>query len=116
MNLPGNFHTAPRLTSLWRSVLIVSAVCFLTINVVTRYSMAGYDISNVKTARVAKVSPQESQRQRLLGNGLHWVSPAAASSLFQPPRVSVPAVSAVFVAINLESESWLYKRPPPSSY
>lgn len=112
MTLPGNSSVGAR--SSWRSLLVVLAIGFLTVNVVTRYSVAGYEISSVRTARVVKSPSQQSQRQRLLSNALQWISPAPASTLFQPARIVVRPVSAVFLAINLDSESWLYNRPPPS--
>ena len=103
-----------RLTSSWRGLLIVLTVGFLAVNVVTRYSTPGYEVSSVRTASIVKAASPQPLRQRLLSNGLNWMAPAPASTFFQPPRISVSAVSAEFPAINLESESWLYNRPPPS--
>jgi len=97
-----------------RGALIILAVCALTINVATRYSAWGSETPGVRTVSVVKSASAGSQRQRLLSNGLHWMSPAPSSTFFHPPRVSLPAVSAVFPAIHLDSESWLYNRPPPS--
>jgi hypothetical protein len=98
---------------LWR-LLVVFAIGFLTVNVVTRYNATGSDAPSVRTVSAAKSPSQESQRQRLLNNGLHWISPPPASTAFQSPPISVRVVSAIFPAIHLDSESWLYNRPPPS--
>jgi hypothetical protein len=114
MTRPGNSFARARLSGSWRSLLAVLAIGFITVNVVTRYSMWGSDVPHVRTASAAKSPDQQSRSQRLLGNGLHWISPAPISTVFQSPRIPVRAVSAVFVAINLDSESWLYNRPPPS--
>jgi hypothetical protein len=92
-------------------MLVVVSICALTISLATRYSGLGSEVP--KTVSVVKSQSQQSQRQRLLGNGLHWIAPAPSSTFFRPPRASVHAVSAVFTAIHLDSESWLYKRPPP---
>lgn len=103
---------AGRQPGYWRSVLVILSICALTISVATRYTGLGTEVP--KTVSVAKSQSQESQRQQLLGNGLHWMAPAPSSTFFHPPQTSVLAVSAVFTAIHLDSESWLYKRPPPS--
>jgi len=98
----------------WRDVVVALAICVLVVNVATRYRMFGAEAPSGRTVSVMKAQSPECQRQRLLSNGLHWISPVPKSTIFQPPRASVPAVSAVFLAINLDSESWLYNRPPPS--
>src|ERR1700676_1299641 len=114
MMRPENSFASTSVSLLWRRLLVVFAIGFLTVNVVTRYSVTGSDPAHVRTASASKSPSQESQRQRLLSNGLHWMSPPPVSTPFQPPRIPVRAVSAVFPAIHLESESWLYNRPPPS--
>ena len=114
MTLLGNLRVGKHPSDSWRGVLVVLAICALTVNVVTRYGVFGSEAPGVRTVSAAKSHSQELQRQRLLGNGLHWVAPAPRSTFFQPPRAAVHAVSAVFLAINLDSESWLYNRPPPS--
>jgi len=98
----------------WRGVLAVLAICAVTISLATRYSGLGSQVSRVRTAGVVESQSQQFQRQRLLGNGLQWMVPAPSSTFFQRPRASVRAVSAEFTAIHLDSESWLYNRPPPS--
>src|ERR1700722_5487684 len=114
MRWPGNSFARTSPSSLRLRLLIILAIAFLTVNVVTRYSVPSADAPRVRTASAAKAPSQESQRQRLLSNGLHWISPPPVSTAFLPPRVPVRAVSAVFPAIHLGSESWLYNRPPPS--
>jgi hypothetical protein len=114
MALLRNLRVGKHPSASWRGVLVVLGICVLTVNVVTRYSILGSEARGVKTVISGKSHSGESQRQRLLGNGLHWAAPAPKSTLVQPPRAAVHAVSAVFLAINLDSESWLYNRPPPS--
>jgi len=114
--------TRARRSSLCRCGLVVLAACLLAVNVATRYNV-GFEPANLKTARslnatkivkAVKLRSQDSQRQRLLSDGFDWASPAPSSALFRPPQSAVHAVSAVFSPINLDSESWLYNRPPPS--
>jgi hypothetical protein len=115
MAMLGNLGVGTRTSCSWRGVLVVLAICALALNVATRYSGLGPEASGVRTVTAERAQSQESQRQRLLGNGLHWISPLRSSTFFQaPPQASAHAVSAVFLAINLDSESWLYNRPPPS--
>jgi hypothetical protein len=114
MGLLGNLRAGEHSSYSWRGVLVVLAICAVTISVATRYSGLGSEVSNVKTVSVLKSQSQQFQRQRLLDNGLHWMAPASSSAFFQPPRASVHAVLAEFSAIHLVSESWLYNRPPPS--
>lgn len=112
MGLLRNLRVGRHSGDTWRSMLVVLSICALTISLATRYSGLGSEAP--KRVSVVKSQSQQSQRQRLLGNGLHWIAPAPNSTFFHPPLASVPAVSAVFTAIHLDSESWLYKRPPPS--
>ena len=114
MFYPGNPRGSGRASRCWLGLLVVLSICILTVNVATRYSDPGPGTPGLRTiSRIASHS-QESQRQRLIANGLHWISPAPVSRFFQPPRSFVHPVSAIFTAINLDSESWLYNRPPPS--
>src|ERR1700731_1901640 len=114
MTWPEDYFASTSVSLLWRRLLVVLAIGFLTVNVVTRYGVTASDAPSVRVVSTAKSPSQESQRQRLLSNGLHWISPPPASQPFQPPRIPVRAASAVFPAIHLDSESWLYNRPPPS--
>jgi hypothetical protein len=114
MALLGDFRVGKHPRDSWRGVLVVLAICALTVNVVTRYCVLGSDAPGASTVSAAKSHSQELQKQRLLDNGLHWVAPAPKSTFFQAPRAAVQAVSAVFLAIHLDSESWLCNRPPPS--
>src|SRR5208283_1757741 len=106
-------HSRAR-SSLWsrcRIAIVVLAIFSLTASLATRYSALGSEVQ--KIAAVKSQSP-DAQRQRLLGNALQWTAPAASFTLFQPPRSSVLTVSVVIPSTNLDSESWLYNRPPPS--
>jgi len=106
-------HSRARV-SLWsrcQIAIIVLAIFSLAASLATRYSALGSEVQ--KIAAVKSQSP-DVQRQRLLSNALQWTAPAASFTLFQPPRSSVLTVSVVVPSTNLNSESWLYNRPPPS--
>jgi len=97
----------------WRSALVILAVCALTVNVVTRYSTCGSRAPSSRTISVLKSNVGSSQTQRLLSNGLPWIAPAPAVTFLEPPKARTSAISALVPAIHLDSESWLYNRPPP---
>jgi len=114
MTLADNSFAERRSSCSWRSLLILLAISFLVVHVVTRYGAAGHEVSSARVVNAIKCQVPQSQRQRLLGNGLHWISPVSDPTVFEPPRIAILAVSAVVRPINLDSESWLYNRPPPS--
>jgi hypothetical protein len=108
----------PRAARLWsrcRIVVVVLAICCLTVSVATRYTVLGTEVqSEVRNVTTVKPLSLDARRQHLLSNALQWTAPASYFTLFQPPRSSVLTVSAVVPSTNLSSESWLYNRPPPS--
>jgi hypothetical protein len=105
--------------SLWsrcRIVVVVLAICCLTVSVATRYTVLSPEVqSEVRNVTTVKPLSLDARRQHLLSNALQWTAPASNFTLFHPPRSSVLTVSAVVPSTNLSSESWLYNRPPPSS-
>ena len=101
---------------LWHGGLIVFAICALTVNIATRYSAWGSESASARTVTTVKTQSLDCQRQRLLSDGLYWISPVTRSTFLRPPRSTARAISAVSPAIHLDSESWLYNRPPPSCW
>jgi hypothetical protein len=93
---------------------VAIVICAITISVATRYNGTGSETPNPASVTVLKSQSYQFPRQRLLGNGLYWMSPVLITTFFQPPRTSVLAASAEVTAIHLASESWLGNRPPPS--
>jgi len=106
-------HSSAR-ASLWvwcRNALLGLAICSLTTSLATRYTGLG---PQVLSSTAVKYQSPDDQRQRLLDNAVQWTAPVASFTLFQPPRSSVFAPSVVLPPTNLNSESWLFSRPPPS--
>jgi len=98
---------APR----WRIAVVLLAIVCLAASLATRFAVVGPEVQKETSA---KSQTPDAQRQHLLASGLQWTTPASSFTLFQPPRTSVLAASVVVLATNLNSESWLYNRPPPS--
>jgi hypothetical protein len=98
-----------RWVSIWRRTLILAAVLSLAINVATRYTTV------VPSSAAKIVSPQsvDAKRQHLLNDGLHWSAPAATFVLFQPAGASAAALPPVPPVTRLDSEDFLFSRPPP---
>ena len=96
----------------WCAVVVLMAVCALTIRVATRYgSPETSPATGVKISRC--YSAPEHGRQRLTKDGENWAPPLIVSSpLQQPASYSQLAVEAPAVA-NPSFASVLYYRPPP---
>ena len=98
----------------WCAVVVLFAVCALTVSVTTRYTLSrGVSDNSVKTVR-KHVSPEQS-RQRLLKNAATWMPPVVSSSVLQAPTFYPRIAPAGPPIPRLFFEQNLYNRPPPSS-
>jgi len=96
----------------WCAVLVVFAVCSLTISVATRYHSYPSACKNTDTAVQKHASP-EPKRQRLIKDASAWTPPVICPVVFQAPR-SYPRVAPAGPPIpSLLFEENLYNRPPP---
>jgi hypothetical protein len=111
MALLKHSRTLMRLRSSCRGALVVLAICSLTVSLATRYTVLD---SKAPTGKIVKSQSSDAKRQHLVKDALKWTAPVAEFTLLPAVRSCVHAVSAVFPATNLSSESWLYNRPPPS--
>jgi preprotein translocase subunit SecY len=96
----------------WCALVVLVAVCALTVSVATRYTAPGESgISTTHT--VSKHAGPASSRQRLDLNAAGWTPPVIDSAVLQTPRHAkvIPAQPTV---LKLFPESSLYNRPPPS--
>jgi hypothetical protein len=98
----------------WCAVVILFAVCALTVSVATRYGSPG-GASNDTVTTVQKHSSPEPGRQRLLNNAASWIPPVVASAVRQAPASSLHIAPAVPALPSLVFDENLYNRPPPSS-
>ena len=98
--------------SYWHRALVLAAVLALAINVASRYCrVTGGEHQATKSA---KSHSPDSERQRLLNNGLHWSAPAITSFLFEPWRVSLRVLPDIPPIIRFYSVDCLPTRAPPS--
>jgi hypothetical protein len=104
-------YRAVRRISVWRSTLVLGAILSLTISVATRFSTTAPSKTSTKVVR--SESPN-SERQRLLNDGLLWCAPAMTSALFEPAGVSLEILPAVPAITRSHFEDLLFSRPPPS--
>jgi hypothetical protein len=99
---------------LLHSVIVVIAVCALTVSVATRYCYAGSSSAYATTILHKHSSPQTA-RQRLSKDAATWIPPIFFPAILRAatfyPRVA-PAGPPV---LGLFFEKSLYNRPPPSS-
>jgi len=98
----------------WCAVLVVVAVCALTVNVATRYSFSGTESSSAVKAVQTHASPEPS-RQRLLKTTATSLPVVVCHAVLETPgsyrrlAPAAPPTSELFFKQNL------YNRPPPSS-
>jgi hypothetical protein len=98
----------------WCALVVLLAVCSLTISVATRYS-SPETVSNPVTKTLQKQSSEEPGRQRLTKNAATWMPPIVVSAVFYIPCQHPKVVSAGRQVPNPAFVSSLYYRPPPSS-
>ncbi|HWW13720.1 MAG TPA: hypothetical protein VN310_03575 [Candidatus Dormibacteraeota bacterium] len=98
----------------WCAVVVLVAVCSLTVSVATRYcSPLGTSSLTMKTVQT-HTSP-DAKRQRLTKNAANWVPPVVCFDILQSPS-SYPRIAPAAPPIpSLFFEENLYNRPPPSS-
>jgi hypothetical protein len=111
MHNPRNFGNLPR--SRWCALIVLLAVCALTVSVATRYcSPEGSSAYRVNT--VHRHHSQETSRQRLTKDAANWIPELICSAVLQTrpcyPRIA-PAEQPV---LSTRFENSLYNRPPPS--
>lgn len=98
----------------WCAVIVLVAVCTLTISVTTRYSSPWvFSSHTVKTIRT-HASP-DTKRQRLAKNAADWMPPVLCFGALQAPSFYSRIVPARPPVANLFFEESLYNRPPPAS-
>jgi hypothetical protein len=97
----------------WCALIVLMAVCSLTVSVATRYSTPSTGQSpTVKTLRT-QVSP-EGLRQRLAQDAVTWMPPVVLLSVLEAPSFYPRTAPAGPPVPSLLLEESLYNRPPPS--
>jgi len=111
MNNPGNYRKLPR--SRWCALIVLLAVCALTVSVATRYcSPEGSSTYRVNTAH--RHHSQETTRQRLTKDAANWIPELFCSAVLQAPPSHPRIASVEPPVLSTRFEKSLYNRPPPS--
>ena len=96
----------------WQGLLIVIAVCSLTLSVATRFWTPCTSQSLVKSV---DRRPAEPKRQHLDRDATRWVAPSGNFVIIEPSTIETRlAPAGDLLPKHVFSES-LYNRPPPSS-
>ena len=106
-------HFEMRRRQNWCALVVLVAICFLTVHLVTRYYSA-VDSSTSSVTTVAKHSSRAGHRQRLDKDAELWIAPVLCSAALPAPR-SYPRIARAVPPIpHLLFAEALYNRPPPS--
>jgi hypothetical protein len=105
-------HRAPSQRPYWCAVVVLLAVCALTISVTTRFTSS--EISPTSTATTVRkhLSP-ENIRQRLTRDAATWLPPVVGCVSLQLPAVYPRIAPTALPLRNSFFETSLYNRPPP---
>ena len=96
----------------WGALVVLVAICSLTIHVATRYNSAATPAAPTITT-LHKHSVQEPRRQSLTLDAANWIPPVVTPALLYAPSIySRVAITGPTVP-NPSFESSLYYRPPP---
>lgn len=98
----------------WFVIVVLVAVCALTVNVATRYgSSAGFSTPTVRAT--VKATSAHAQRQRLAKDAANWITPVSSASPLRTPA-STPRIALERAPIpSIFFADALYNRPPPSA-
>jgi len=112
--MPASSHLEDQRHRTWCAVVVLVAVCSLTLSVATRYSAPLAAFSTGVRVVQTHTSP-EASRQRLNKDAAKWIPPVVCIGVLQAPT-SYPRVAPAAPPIRtLLLEENLYRRPPPSS-
>jgi hypothetical protein len=98
----------------WRALVILAAICSLTVSVATRYS-SSWDVSAPAMKIVQAHPTPEVKRQRLNKDAANWLPPLVAFDVLRSPSSYSRTAPAEPPAQNPLLEESLFNRPPPSS-
>jgi len=107
-------HCEYRRHRTWCALVVLLAVCSLTVSVATRYSSSS-DPSSPTVKTVQTHTTPDAKRQRLAKNAATWVPPLVCFDVLRSPS-SYPRIAPAEPPIrSFLLEENLYNRPPPSS-
>ncbi len=94
-------------------MVVLVAVCSLTVSVATRYC-SPQSVSVSKVASLHKQVSPEGRRQRLTKSAASWLPPVIDAVILKPRSSYRCVVSAVPDVPGALFANTLYNRPPPS--
>jgi hypothetical protein len=97
----------------WCAVVVLAAVCSLTVSVATRYS-SSWDVSAPTVKTVQAHTTPEAKRQHLDKDAANWVPPLVCFDALRSPSSYPRTAPAEPPTQNLLLEESLFNRPPPS--
>src|SRR5580658_4578554 len=97
----------------WCALVVLLAVCSLTINVTTRYCSTESALASA--SGLHKYSSPEASRQRLTKDAATWIPPVVRALVLPASSFSLQVAPASPPLPALLLEISLHNRPPPSS-
>ena len=95
------------------AVIVLVAVCSLTVSLATRYYSPSDDSSPIIKAFHSNVAP-DAKRQRLTKNAANWMPPLLGVTVLQIPTSYYRIVPPRPPVRSLICDKSLYNRPPPA--
>jgi hypothetical protein len=93
------------------ALVVLIAVCSLTVSLATRYSSS--EVSP-KVVRTVQTHPAPDARQRLTKNAAIWIRPVFSFTALQAPSF-YPLIAPTGAPIpNFSGDENIYNRPPPA--
>ncbi|MFZ0276441.1 MAG: hypothetical protein WA254_05635 [Candidatus Sulfotelmatobacter sp.] len=105
-------HFEDQRRKIWCAVVVLAAVCSLTVSVATRYS-SSWDVS-VPTVKTVQAHTTPEARQRLDKDAANWVPPLVCFDALRSPSSYRQTAPAEPHTQNVLLEESLFNRPPPS--
>lgn len=107
-------HFEDRRRKIWRAMVVLTAVCSLTVSVATRYS-SSWNVSATAVKTVQANATPETKRQNLDKDAAKWVPPLVGFDALRSPSAYRQTAPAEPPTQNILLEKSLFNRPPPSS-
>jgi hypothetical protein len=96
---------------IWSAVLVLVAVCSLTVSLATRYYLPG-DSSSPTVKTIQTHQSPDAKRQRLTKNAANWMPPALSYTVLPVPSFYIKTATAPPPVRSLVCDESLYNRPP----
>ena len=107
-------HCEDRRSRNWSAVVVLIAICSLTLSLATRYtSPSALSSHAVKIVRTQ--APTDAKRQRLAKNAVNWIPPVVCFGVLPTPVLPLRFAPAAPLAAGLLFEVSRFNRPPPFS-